>query len=107
MPMKIDQESWIVDLFDHYKKDPDAVPDGFETKFTCDVAERFENEGTERAHRLLAIPRAAVRAPQLRHHGEELLELFACFQDTVIIPRHPGSGEAVSGRPPPHKYLRG
>ena len=46
MAMKLDQESWIVDLLDHYEKDPD-VTDEWETGFLCDIAERFVEEKAE------------------------------------------------------------
>lgn len=47
MTLKLDQESWLVDLIDHYTQDPDQVAEGFETDFLTDIAEKFENEGSE------------------------------------------------------------
>ena len=45
--MNTAEESWLVVLLDHYNQDPDAVPEGFETGFITDIAERFEKEGAE------------------------------------------------------------
>lgn len=47
MAMELSQESWIIDLLDHFDKDPDPVSQGFETDFLCDIAERFAEEKAE------------------------------------------------------------
>ncbi|MGI9493887.1 MAG: hypothetical protein ACR2QF_15935 [Geminicoccaceae bacterium] len=37
----------MIDLIDHYNNDPDTVPEGFETNFLTDIAERFKNEKSD------------------------------------------------------------
>lgn len=46
MAMSLDQESWLVDLLEHYNSDPDPVSE-WEEGFLCDIAERFKEEKSE------------------------------------------------------------
>ena len=57
MSMDLSHESWLVDLIDNHKKNPEQVPPGFEENFICDIAERFSTEGVEIfiSHRMMKI----------------------------------------------------